>query len=213
MAEKIATHGHEHAHDPHAHHVDTFWSKYVFSTDHKMIAMQYMFTGMFMALIGGFFAYTFNMQMAFPGQSVPIWGGIVTPAEYNQLITNHGAIMIFWVAMPVLIAAFGNFLIPLMIGCDDMVFPKLNRLSYQIFFLSVLVLLASFVVPGGGFGGAWTSYPPLSSRGSFSLTPLGASMWLVAVALEFVAFLMGGINFVTTTMNSRAPGMRMYDVP
>src|SRR5215475_451650 len=144
MAEKIATHGHEHAHDPHAHHVDTFWSKYVFSTDHKMIAMQYMFTGMFMALIGGFFAYTFNMQMAFPGQPVPLWGGIVTPAQYNTLITNHGAIMIFWVAMPVLIAAFGNFLIPLMIGCDDMVFPRLNRLSYQIFFISVLVLLASF---------------------------------------------------------------------
>ncbi len=137
MAEKIAgAHGHDHAHDEHGHHVETFWSKYVFSTDHKMIAMQYMFTGMFMALIGGFFAYTFSMQMAFPGESVPIWGGIVTPAQYNALITNHGAIMIFWVAMPVLIAAFGNFLIPLMIGCDDMVFPKINRLSYQIFLLS-----------------------------------------------------------------------------
>jgi cytochrome c oxidase subunit 1 len=100
-----------------------------------------------------------------------------------------------------------------MLGCDDMVFPRLNRLSYQIFLLSAIVLIASFFVEGGGFGGAWTAYPPLSAKAEYSLTPLGSSIWLVAVALEFVAFLLGGINFVTTAMNSRAPGMRMYDVP
>jgi len=210
MAESIQAH--PHAHGAAAHEEPGFFRKYFYSTDHKIIAMQYMFTGMAMALVAGFFAYAFRMQLAFPGMQVPFYG-LVTPNRYNSLVTNHGAIMVFWVAMPVLLAGFANYLIPLMIGCDDMVFPKLNRLSYQIFLLSVLVLLASFVVPGGGFGGAWTSYPPLSSRGGFSLTPLGASMWLVAVALEFVAFLMGGINFVTTTMNSRAPGMRMYDVP
>ncbi len=174
--------------------------------------MQYMFTGMAMALIGGFMAYAFRMQLAFPGAEVPGYG-VVTPANYNALVTNHGTIMIFWVAMPVLIAAFGNYLIPLMVGCDDMVFPKLNRLSYQIFLLSAIVLLFSFFVQGGGFGGAWTSYPPLSAKAEYSLTPLGSSLWLVAVALEFVAFLMGGINFVTTAMNSRAPGMKMYDIP
>jgi cytochrome c oxidase subunit I len=213
MAEKIAgAHGHDHAHD-HAHHAETFWSKYVFSTDHKMIAMQYMFTGMFMALIGGFFAYAFNHQMAYPGESVPLWGGIVTPVQYNAMITNHGAIMIFWVAMPVLIAAFGNFLIPLMIGCDDMVFPKINRLSYQIFLISVVVLLSSFFVDNGGFGGAWTVYPPLSAKHEYSLTPLGSSLFILAIGLEFVAFLLGGINFVTTAMNSRAPGMKLYDIP
>src|SRR5437773_902131 len=195
MAEKIAG-AQEHRHDEHAHHVETIWNKYVFSTDHKMIAMQYMFTGMFMALIGGFFAYTFNMQMAFPGEPVPLWGGIVTPPQYNALITNHGAIMIFWVAMPVLIAAFGNFLIPLMIGCDDMVFPKINRLSYQIFLLSVVVLLASFLVEKGGFGGAWTAYPPLSAKHEYSLTPMGSSLFVVAVGLEFVAFPLGGSIFV-----------------
>jgi cytochrome c oxidase subunit 1 len=169
MAETIGvgTHGEEDAHG-HGHHVETFWSKYVFSTDHKMIAMQYMFTGMFMALIGGFFAYAFRMQLAF---------------------------------------------IPLMIGCDDMVFPKINRLSYQIFLLSAVVLIASFVVENGGFGGAWTAYPPLSAKHEYSLTPLGSSLWIVAVALEFVAFLLGGINFVTTAMNSRAPGMKLYDIP
>ena len=195
-----------------AHHEQSFWSQYVFSTDHKTIALQYMFTGMFMALIGGFMAYAFRMQLAFPGIEVPLYG-VVSANEYNALITNHGAIMIFWVAMPILVAGFGNFCIPLMMGCDDMVFPRLNRLSYQIFLLSTIVLLASFFVSGGGFAGGWTIYPPLSAKAEYSLTPLGSSLFLVAVALEFVAFLMGGINFVTTTMNSRAPGLKMYDIP
>jgi len=196
-----------------AHHAEqSFWSKYVFSTDHKMIAMQYMFTGMFMALVGGFMAYAFRMQNGFPGMEVPGYG-LVSPNEYNALVTNHGTIMIFWVAMPVLVAAFGNYLIPLMLGCDDMVFPRINRLSYQIFLLSAVVILASLFVPGGGFAGAWTAYPPLSAKAQYSLTGLGSTLWLVAVALEFVAFLLGGINFVTTAMNSRAPGMKMYDIP
>jgi cytochrome c oxidase subunit 1 len=201
------------SHAAHEHHGEaSIWSRYFFSTDHKMIAMQYMFTGMFMALIGGFMAYAFRMQLAFPGVEVPGYG-LVSPANYNALVTNHGAVMIFWVAMPVLIAAFGNYLIPLMCGCDDMVFPKLNRLSYQIFLLSAIVLIISFFVEGGGFGGAWTAYPPLSAKAEYNLTPMGATLWLVAVALEFVAFLLGGINFVTTAMNSRAPGMKMYDIP
>ena len=171
-----------------------------------------MFTGMFMALIGGFFVYVFRMQLAFPGIEVPGYG-VVTPLAYNSLVTNHGTIMIFWFAMPVLIAAFGNILIPLMIGCDDMVFPRINRLSYQIFLLSAIILIASFFVPNGGFGGAWTSYPPLSANAEYNATPLGAPMWLIAVALEFVAFLLGGINFITTLMNARAPGMTMYKIP
>jgi cytochrome c oxidase subunit 1 len=202
---------HPEAHGAHHAH-QSFWSKYVFSTDHKMIAMQYMFTGMFMALIGGFMAYTFRMQNGFPGMDVPGFG-MVSPNVYNSLVTNHGTIMIFWVAMPVLVAAFGNYLIPLMLGCDDMVFPRINRLSYQIFLLSAVVILASLFVPGGGFAGAWTAYPPLSAKAEYNLTGLGSTLWLVAVALEFVAFLLGGINFVTTAMNSRAPGMKMYDIP
>ncbi|MBF0286218.1 MAG: cbb3-type cytochrome c oxidase subunit I [SAR324 cluster bacterium] len=201
-----------HVDDHHGHHEQDFWSTYVFSTDHKMIGFQYLFTGLFMAAVGGFMAYVFRMQLAFPGESVPGFG-LVTPGDYNALITNHGTIMIFWVAMPMLIAAFGNFLIPLMIGCDDMVFPRLNRLSYQIFLISTILLLAGFFVPGGAFGGAWTTYPPLAARGEYNLTPLGAPIWLLAVALEIVAFLLGGINFVTTVMNSRAPGMKMMDIP
>jgi cytochrome c oxidase subunit 1 len=186
--------------------------KYIFPTDHKYIAKQYMLTGLVMAAVAGFFAYAFRMQLAFPGQSVPFYG-VVSPTEYNALVTNHGTVMVFWVAMPVLVAAFGNFVIPLMIGADDMVFPRLNRLSYQIFLLSAIVIAASWFVPGGGFGGAWTAYPPLSANADFSLTGLGSSMWVIAVALEFAAFLLGGINFITTAMNARAPGMRWHDVP
>ncbi|MGE0159600.1 MAG: cbb3-type cytochrome c oxidase subunit I [Gemmatimonadales bacterium] len=208
-ATETLTHHDAHAHE---HHGPQGILKYIWSTDHKMIGMQYMFTGMFMGLIGAYFSYVFRMQMAFPGVSVPGFGQ-VSPGEYNALVTNHGTIMIFWVAMPVLIAAFGNFLIPLMIGADDMVFPRINRLSYQVFLLSAIILIISFFVPGGGFGGAWTSYPPLSAVSEYNLTDLGSSLWLLAVALEFVAFLLGGINFITTLMNSRAPGMKAYDIP
>jgi len=197
-------------HGPHGR--QSFFHKYLWSTDHKIIALQYTFTGMLMAMIGAFMAYVFRMQLAFPGRPVPGFG-IVGPHEYNALVTNHGSLMIFWVAMPILLAGFGNFLIPLMVGADDMVFPRINRLSYQLFFLSAVVILASLFVPGGGFGGAWTAYPPLSAKQAFNLTPLGSTMWVIAVALEFIAFLLGGINFIVTAMNARAPGMKAFDVP
>ena len=212
MVEPAVDLTHGHPHDDHEHHGPQGWLKYLWSTDHKVIAMQYMFTGMFMAMVGGFMAYVFRMQLAFPGINVPGFG-MVSMGEYNALVTNHGTIMIFWVAMPVLLAAFGNFLIPLMIGADDMVFPKINRLSFQVFFVSTIVILASLVVEGGGFAGAWTAYPPLSANSTYNLTPLGSTLWVIGVGLEFMAFLLGGINFITTLMNSRAPGMRAFDVP
>jgi cytochrome c oxidase subunit 1 len=209
----VESHGPEaHPHATDVHHGPQGILKYLWSTDHKIIGMQYLFTGMFMGLIGGLMAYVFRMQLAFPGISVPGYG-VVSPGEYNALVTNHGSIMIFWVAMPVLIAAFGNFLIPLMIGADDMVFPRLNRLSYQVFLASAILILASLFVEGGGFGGAWTSYPPLSANEQYNLTRLGSTLWLLAVATEFVAFLLGGINFIVTLMNARAPGMKAYDIP
>ena len=143
QAATVETHGHEHA--AHGHHGPQGILKYIWSTDHKIIAMQYLFTGMFMGVIGGLMAYVFRMQLAFPGIPVPGFG-VVSPGEYNALVTNHGSIMIFWVAMPVLIAAFGNYLIPLMIGADDMVFPRINRLSYQVFLVSAILILISLVV-------------------------------------------------------------------
>lgn len=199
-----------------AHGESSFLSKYVFSTDHKVIGMQYAITGIIMAFVGGFLAYVFRMQIAFPGQSIPLFG-MLDAAQYNMSVTMHGTIMIFWVAMPVLVAAFGNFLIPVMIGAEDMAFPTLNMMSYWIFFLSTVVLIASFFVPGGAFNGGWTAYPPLSAevyapnRGL--LTGLGGHLWILAVALEFVAFLMGGINFLVTSFNMRAPGLTWYRLP
>ncbi len=196
--------------DPHAH--GSIWSRYFFSTDHKVIGLQYTITGLFMALVGAFMSYLIRMKLAYPTISIPGFGNL-TPADYNAMITNHGTIMIFWVAMPVLLAGLGNYLIPLMIGCDDMVFPRVNRLSYQVFFISTVILLLSFFVPGGAYGGAWTFYPPLSANAAYNLTPWGQTLWLLAVALEIVAFLLGGINFIATVMNSRARGMRLFDIP
>ena len=193
-------------------HEEGFLRRYVFSTDHKVIAKQYLMTGIFMGIVGGLLSYVIRMQMAQPGQPIPGYG-LIGPQQYNAVVTMHGTIMIFWVAMPILLAAFGNFLIPLMIGAKDMAFPRLNMLSYWIFFLSTLVLLASFFVPGGAAAGGWTSYPPLSGTAVYSGGQWGVTLWLLAVALEFVAFLMGGINFITTAINLRAPGMRLFDMP
>jgi cytochrome c oxidase subunit 1 len=202
-----------------AHSESSFISKYIFSTDHKIIGMQYAITGILMAFLGGFLAYVFRMQIAFPGQSIPLFG-MLDATHYNMSVTMHGTIMIFWVAMPVLLAAFGNLLIPIMIGAEDMAFPTLNMMSYWVFFLSTVILIASFFVPGGAFNGGWTAYPPLSVSVSGGyvpdrglLTGLGGHMWILAVALEFVAFLMGGINFLVTSFNMRAPGLTWNRLP
>ena len=193
-------------------HEEGFLRRYVFSTDHKVIAKQYLTTGIFMGIVGGLLSYVIRMQMAQPGQPIPGYG-LIGPQQYNSVVTMHGTIMIFWVAMPILLAAFGNFLVPLMIGAKDMAFPRLNMLSYWIFLVSTLVLLSSFFAPGGAAAGGWTSYPPLSGTAVYSGGQWGVTLWLLAVALEFVAFLMGGINFITTAINLRAPGMRLFDMP
>ena len=214
----MANHTHEEAHVAgtahdahHAHHDEGWFKKYFWSTDHKIIGFQYMFTGMALALLGAFMAYVFRMQLAFPGQSVPGFG-VVSPGQYNMLITNHGSIMIFWVAMPVLIAGFGNYLIPLMVGADDMVFPRLNRLSYQLFLLSAIVLLASLAVQNGGFGGAWTAYPPLSANANYSLTKWGSSLWLIAVTMKLIPPTRNAANSTATaiTHSEEPPGVRLY---
>lgn len=189
-----------------------FVQKYVFSTDHKTIAIQYLITGLVMAILGGWLAYVFRYQLAYPGKPVPSFG-IVGADVYNSFVTLHGTIMVFWVAMPILLSAFGNFLIPLMIGARDMAFPRLNMLSYWIFFLSTAALVISFFVPGGAFSGGWTAYPPLSDNPNFTGVVWGGHLWILAVALEFVAMLMGGINFLATTISMRAKGMTFFRMP
>ncbi len=200
-------------------HQQSFWNKYIFSTDHKVIGMQYSIMGIIMAGVGGFLAYIFRYNLAYPGQSIPLFGHLA-PLQYNAFVTCHGMIMVFWVGMPILLSGLGNLLIPIMIGTDDMAFPTVNMLSFWIFFVSALVLLTSFFVPGGAFGGGWTMYPPFSAGGYLNRNPdffkalfSGTSLMILAVALEFVAMLMGGINFVVTTINKRAKGMTAFRMP
>ena len=188
------------------------WSRYIFSTDHKVIAIQYISIGLIMAVIGGYMSYVIRMKLAWPADSVVGFGDLAAQ-QYNMMVTMHGTIMVFWVAMPILVAGFGNYLIPLMVGTDDMAFPTLNMLSIWTFILSTVVLMLSLFVPGGAAAGGWTSYPPLAADPRFSGVDLGITLWILAVALEFVAFLMGGVNFITTAINRRAPGMSMWDLP
>ena len=189
-----------------------FWRSYVFSVDHKTIAKQYLSLSLFWALVGGATAHLIRWQLAWPETSVAGWG-FVEPQVYNALITMHGTIMIFFVAMPFLLGAFGNFLIPLMVGAQDMAFPRLNMLSFWTIFVASVLLLASFFVPGGPAAAGWTSYAPLSADPIYTGGNWGQNLWILAVAVEFASFLMGGVNFLTTTINMRAPGMTFWRLP
>jgi cytochrome c oxidase subunit 1 len=189
-----------------------FWRTYVFSTDHKTIGKQYLGLGLFWAIAGGALAYAMRWQLAWPDTAVPGWGEI-GPETYNVLVTMHGTIMVFFVAMPILLGAFGNFLIPLMIGARDMAFPRLNMLSVWTFATASLALAASFFVPGGAAAAGWTGYPPLSARPEYTGVNWGLNLWLLAHALEFAAFLMGGVNYLTTALALRAPGMTLLRLP
>ncbi|MBM4298189.1 MAG: cytochrome c oxidase subunit I [Deltaproteobacteria bacterium] len=188
------------------------WTTRIFSTDHKVIAKQYLTLSLFWAVIGAFTAYLIRWQIAHPDTEAFGWG-FIEPQVYNEFVTMHGTIMVFFVAMPLLLSVFGNFLIPLMIGAQDMAFPKLNALSFWIFFLASVVLLSSFFVPHGAAAAGWTGYPPLSAKNEYTGGGYGMDLWLLALALEFASFLLGGINFLTTTMNMRAPGLTWFRLP
>src|SRR3972149_4035101 len=214
MSESIKPHAHDEALG--------LWRTYVFSTDHKTIAKQYLAIGLFWAIVGGLLAYVMRWQLAYPDTAVPgfgwvpepsMVGGIVPPEFYNMVVTMHGTIMVFFVAMPILLGAFGNFLIPLMIGARDMAFPRLNMLSVWVLALASLVLFVSFFVPGGAAASGWTGYPPLSAKAIYTGVEWGQNLWIIALALEFASFLMGGINFITTTINMRAPGLSLFRLP
>jgi cytochrome c oxidase subunit I len=204
------------------HEALSFWRTYVFSTDHKMIGRQFLFLGLFMLLIGGLLAMMIRWQLAWPETAVPgvswipepyMYQGIIPPQTYNAIFTMHATIMIFFVVMPIMVGAFGNFLIPLMVGTRDMAFPKLNMLSFWVGAVSGVVMLASFFVPGGPAASGWTAYATLSAKAEYTGVNWGQNLWIISLIILGASSLMGSINYITTIVNMRAPGMTYFRMP
>ncbi len=220
MAEPVAARA---THAAHAHHEELgFWRTYIFSTDHKMIGRQFLFLGLFMLVVGGLLAMLMRWQLGWPETPVPglswvpepfLFEGIVPPETYNSLFTMHATIMIFFAVMPIMIGCFGNFLIPLMIGARDMAFPVLNMLSFWVGAVAGVVMLAGFFVPGGHAAGGWTSYAPLTAKPIYTGVNWGQNLWCISLIILGISSLMGSINYITTVVNMRAPGMTWFRLP
>ncbi|HYM92132.1 MAG TPA: cbb3-type cytochrome c oxidase subunit I, partial [bacterium] len=189
-------------------HRESFVRHYIFSQDHKVIGIQYLFAGMFMALVGAGLAMLMRLHLGWPDR------GALNPQEYLGAVTMHGTIMVLFFLTPILASAFGNFLIPLMIGARDMAFPALNMLSFWTLVPGLLILLVSFFVPGGPAGNGWTAYPPLSAVPAAAPgSGLGQSLWLLAVVSLCLSSTFGAINFITTVFNLRTNGMTPGRLP
>jgi len=225
MAQTIAHPGSElHGASTHGHHELSFFNKYIWSEDHKTIAIQYLLSTLFFLIIGGLLAMGVRYQLAFPGAPVPLIGGLLpkwlvtdsgafSPGGYNALFTMHATVMVFLVVMPLLVGVFGNFLIPLEIGAPDMAFPFFNALSFWLFFTSGVVLLASFFAPNGMPASGWTSYAPLSAHAAYNGTQAGQSLWCIGIFINGLSSIAGATNYITTVINMRAPGMKMFRLP
>lgn len=218
------SHNNEHHHDEHAHeHTENFFTKYVFSMDHKMIAKQFLITGIIMGTIGMLMSLIFRLQLGYPDMKFPFlesflghWAkdGKLDPNFYLALITIHGTIMVFYVLTAGLSGTFSNLLIPLQVGARDMASPFMNMLSYWFFFISSVILIASCFVEGGPASAGWTVYPPLSALPkTLPGSGTGMTMWLIAMVLFIVSSLLGGINYITTVLNMRTKGMKMTRLP
>ena len=232
------THGHEehghdahgHSHDAHGHdahehhHKDTFITKYIFSIDHKMIAKQYLITGIIMGVIGVLMSILFRMQIAWPEESFTIFkvllgedfapNGVMRNDIYLALVTIHGTIMVFFVLTAGLSGTFSNLLIPLQIGARDMASGFMNMISYWLFFISAVVMVISLFVEAGPASAGWTIYPPLSALPqAIGGSGAGMTLWLVSMAIFIASSLMGSLNYVVTVINLRTKGMSMTRLP
>ena len=225
MSNAHDNHAHDHHDDHHEHHhKDTFITKYIFSIDHKMIAKQYLLTGIFMGIIGVGMSLLFRMQLAWPEQSFKVFsfflgarmapGGVMTNEAYLSLITIHGTIMVFFVLTAALSGTFSNLLIPLQLGARAMASGFLNMVSYWLFFLSSVIMVSSLFVESGPASAGWTIYPPLSALPqAISGSGLGMTLWLVSMAVFIAASLMGSLNYIVTVINLRTKGMTMTRMP
>ena len=200
----------------------SFIRRYVFSTDHKVIGRQFLFTALAFFTLGGTLAMLMRTQLAWPWQEIPVFGkllygnsgNILAPEAYPALVTMHGTIMIFFFIIPILSGALGNFLIPLMIGARDMAFPRLNLLSYWVMVPAFLVMLAGFFVATGTAAAGWTSYVPLSALPDMIPgSETGQTLWVISLMLVGTSSVMGAINYITTIVMLRAPGMDMFRLP
>lgn len=218
-----AAHVHEHDHG-HEHHELSFIRKYIFSEDHKVIAKQYLISGIIWAFIGGAMSLIFRLQLGFPNMKLewlrPILGGWIDESGkldtefYLALVTIHGTIMVFFVLTAGLSGTFSNFLIPLQVGARDMASGFLNMLSYWFFFLSSMIMLASIFIDTGPASGGWVIYPPLSALPqAMSGSGLGMTMWLSSMSIFIVSSLLGSLNYVTTIINLRTRGMTFTKMP
>jgi cytochrome c oxidase subunit 1 len=196
-----------------AHHEDlSFIRKYIFSTDHKIIGIQFLFASLAFLVLGGVLAIMLRWQLGFPGQELP-GVGVVVPKFYNALVTMHGTFMVFFAVMPLLVGVYANYLIPLKIGAPDMAFPRLNMLSFWMFIQSGIVMTASLFVEGGAAGSGWTAYAPLSAVPQYTGASLGQQLWIISIVLFAASSLLGSVNYITTVINMRAPGMTLFRMP
>lgn len=205
------------------HHDNDFLFKYIFSTDHKMIAKQFFITGSLMGLVGMLMSLIFRLQLGYPGESFPIlesfmgnWApdGVLTADKYLALVTLHGTIMVFFLLTAGLSGTFSNLLIPLQLGARDMASGFMNMLSFWIFFISCGIMTASLFVEGGPASAGWTVYPPLSALPeAIPGSGVGMTLWLISIALFIVSQLLAGINYIVTVLNLRTKGMTMTRMP
>lgn len=186
----------------------SFWTKYVWSQDHKVIAVQYACTAIAVGLVGLVLSNLMRLQLGFPGKF-----SFIDASHYYQYVTMHGMIMVIYLLTALFLGGFGNYLIPLMVGARDMVFPFLNMLSYWVYLLAVIVLMVSFFVPGGPTGAGWTLYPPQAILPGTPGTEWGIVLMLVSLLIFIVAATMGGLNYVTTALQARTEGMTLLRMP
>jgi len=207
------------------HHEETFLTKYIFSQDHKMIAKQFLYTGMFWAVVGALLSVLFRLQLGWPDTAFPFletilgkWaeGGKVSNDFYYALVTMHGTILVFFVLTAGLSGTFSNLLIPYQLGARDMASGFINMLSYWFFFLSGVVMFCSFFVHTGPASGGWTAYPPINGMRDVAINKgsgLGLDLWIISMSLFIVSVLLGGLNYVATILNLRTKGMSMWRMP